>query len=174
MKKIISIIIFCLILGIAFSPVGLSAQAQTPLPDKQWEAPIMPGGTITKTEDTALFIIYDQPYDKVLTWYKEALKTYIDPKYPDVNWTKYRDWKDQMYIEDQGGAKWHSIGISKDGGDKTAVKIVKDNFTWIFSTLLIRFVGVFAVLCILWILLNINSFIMKRVFSDKPAAPKAE
>ena len=53
------------------------------------------------------------------------------------------------------------------------MKIVKDNLTWIFSTLLIRFAGVFLVLCILWILLNINSIVMKKFFAKKQAAGKA-
>jgi hypothetical protein len=172
MKKITYTIFFCLLIGIALLPVGVSAQ--TPAPDKQWEAPVMPGGIITKTEDTAVYIEYNATYEQLLAFYKEALKNYKDPKYEHVDWAKYRDWKDQMYIEDQGGAKWHSIGIPKDGGNKTTVKIVKDNFTWVFSTLLIRFAGVFAVLCILWLLLNINTFFMKKFFStDKGSEKKA-
>lgn len=170
MKNKTNIIFFCLLIGIALLPVGVSAQA--PLPEKQWEAPVMPGGTIVKTEDTAVFIEYKATYDQLLAFYKEGLKNYKDPKYANVEWAKYRDWEDQMYIEDQGGAQWHSIGIEKSKGDKTTVKIVKDNFTWIFSTLLIRFAGVFVVLCILWILLNINSFIMKKFFAEKKEADK--
>ena len=60
---------------------------------------------------------YDQPYEKVLAWYKEALKNYKDQQM-NIDFAKYRDWKDQMYIEDQGAANWHSIGISKAGGTK--------------------------------------------------------
>ena len=146
------------------SPAQSSA-AGTPLPDKQWEAPVMPGGTVVKTEDTAVFIDYDLPYEKVLAWYKDALRNYKDGK--------YRDWNDQMYIEDLGGAKWHSIGIFKGGGNKTTVKIVKDNMTWILSTLLIRFAGVFVVLCVLWILLNLSGAAMKRYFPSQGAKAKA-
>ena len=105
------------------------------------------------------------PYEKVLAWYKQVLKDYKDGK--------YRDWTDQMYIEDQGGAKWHSIGIFKGGGDKTRVKIVKDNLTWVFSTLLIRFAGVFVVLCILWLLLNISGAAMKKFFPSEEVKAKA-
>jgi hypothetical protein len=78
-----------------------------------------------------------------------------------------------MYIEDQGAAPWHSIGIQKGSGNKTMVKIVRDNFTWIFSTLLIRFAGVFIVLIVLWILLNLNGIMMKKYFSGKEAKAKA-
>lgn len=151
-------------IAMVLSPAYSSA-ADTPLPDKQWEAPVMPGGTVVKTEDTAVFIDYDLPYEKVLAWYKDALRNYKDGK--------YRDWNDQMYIEDLGGAKWHSIGIFKGGGNKTTVKIVKDNMTWILSTLLIRFAGVFVVLCVLWILLNLSGAAMKRYFPSQGAKAKA-
>jgi hypothetical protein len=162
-KKIISAIFFSLMIIATFTPAVLAADA--PLQDKQWEAPVMPGGTLVKTEDTAVFISYNLPYDQVLAWYKKSLENYKDEK--------YRDWKEQMYIEDQGGAKWHSIGIYKDGGASTTVKIVKDNWTWIFSTLLIRFAGVFVILIILWILLSISNAIMKRAFANEVAKPKA-
>jgi hypothetical protein len=161
---LIYVIFFGWVIAMVPSPTQSSA-ADTPLPDKQWEAPVMPGGTVVKTEETAVFIDYDLPYEKVLAWYKDALRNYKDGK--------YRDWNDQMYIEDLGGAKWHSIGISKGGGNKTTVKIVKDNMTWILSTLLIRFAGVFVVLCVLWILLNLSGAAMKRYFPSQGAKAKA-
>jgi len=151
-------------IGMLGGPVQ-SRAADTSLPSKQWEAPVMPGGIVVKTEDTAVYINYDLPYEKVLDWYKDALKNYKDGK--------YRDWADQMYIEDQGGAKWHSIGISKGGGNKTTVKIVKDNMTWVLSTLLIRFAGVFVVLCVLWVLLNISGAAMKKFFPNEGAKARA-
>jgi hypothetical protein len=157
MKKLFYIICISVALGIAFSPATSLAFFGGGEPP--WEAPIIPGGKTVKTEDAAIFVEYDQKYEQVLAWYKEALKTYPDEA--------YRDWKDQTYIEDQGGAKWHSIGIYKGTGDKTTVKITRDNYTWVFSTLLIRFAGVFLVLCILWILLNINSAIMRKFFPEK-------
>jgi hypothetical protein len=144
-------------LGITLAPASSSAWFGSGEPP--WDAPVMPGGKIVKTEGAAIFIEYDQKFEQVLAWYKESLKSYKDEV--------YRDWKDQVYIEDQGGAKWHSIGINKDGGDKTTVKITRDNYTWVFSTLLIRFAGVFIVLCILWILLNINSAVMKKLFPEQ-------
>jgi hypothetical protein len=158
--------IFAILTGImimAFAPLALHAWGGGEPP---WNAPVMAGGTTIKTESTAIYIEYNLPYEKVYEFYKDALK-----KYPDE---KYRDWKDQMYIEDQGGAQWHSIGISKEGGpNKTVVKITRDNMTWIFSTLLIRFAGVFFVLCILWVFLNLNSAVMKRFFPDTKGKAKA-
>lgn len=145
------------VLAIAFCPSSVHAWANG---DAPWGAPVMPGGKTISTERTAMVIEYNLPHEKVHQWYEEALK-----KYPD---DKFREWKDQTYIEDQGGANWHSIGIQKDGGDKTTVKITRDNMTWIFSTLLIRFAGVFIVLCLLWVFLNINSAVMKKFFAAKP------
>jgi hypothetical protein len=158
-------IFFCFMLIVGFSPTQSSAVDTAPLPERQWEAPVMPGGTLVKTEDTSILITYNLPYDAVLAWYKKVLENYKDEK--------YRDWKEQMYIEDQGGAKWHSIGISKGGGTSTTVKIVKDNWTWIFSTLFIRFAGVFIVLCLLWMLLNLSSFIMRKYIIKEEVKAKA-
>jgi len=157
MKRLIYVMFVISVLAVAFSPSPVHAWANGTAP---WDAPVMPGGTVISTERTAMVIEYNLPHAKVLEWYLEAFK-----KYPDE---KVREWKDQTYIEDQGGANWHSIGIQKGGGDKTQVKITRDNMTWIWSTLLIRFAGVFIVLCLLWILLNINSAIMKRAFANKP------
>ncbi|MDR2017793.1 MAG: hypothetical protein LBQ00_02790 [Syntrophobacterales bacterium] len=159
MKKIVYIIFIVSLMlgGVALLPSSLHAWAKGEAP---WDAPVMPEGKVLSTEKTSQVIEYNQPYENVLQWYKESLKE-------EEKDLKYRDWKEQMYIEDQGGANWHSIGISKTGGDKTSVKITRDNMTWIMSTLLIRFAGVFIVLCILWLLLNINSFAMKKLFPEK-------
>jgi len=126
----------------------------------QWlGAPIMPSGTTLKQESIRLTTEYNLSYNQVLAWYQEALK-----RYPDA---RYRDWKEEMYIEDQGGSKWHAIIISKTGGPKTTVAIVKDNWTWIMATLFIRFIGVFVVLLVLWMGLNISGAVMQRFFKEE-------
>ena len=131
----------------------------------QWlGAPIMLDGTKIKEESGRLLTEYNLPYDKVLAWYQDALK-----KYPD---TRYRDWKEEMYIEDQGVSKWHSIKISKTGGPKTLVTIQKDNWTWIMATLFIRFVGVFVVLLVLWIGLKIAILVMLKFIKEEKATQK--
>ena len=139
-------------------PVSGAVLAAETLPGKLFDAPVMPGGAIAKNDGVRIEIAYDLPYERVLAWYKEVLKNYPDEK--------YRDWDNQMYIEDQGGAEWHSIGIAKGGGPRTTVTIVKDNWTWIFSTLFIRFAGVFIVLICLMFLLMISSVVM-RAFIEK-------
>jgi hypothetical protein len=157
-------VFFGLMIGLVLSPMQLTA-ADAPPPDNFFTAPVMPGGSNASSDGTRAQIDYNMPYETVLAWYKETLKNYKDEK--------YRDWAEQMYIEDQGGAKWHSISISKGGGNKTTVTFVKDNWTWIFSTLVIRFAGVFAILLALWILLNISNMIMRKLFPQEAAKPKA-
>lgn len=130
----------------------------------QWlGAPLMPDGTKVREEPGRLVVEYPLPYDRVIAWYREALQ-----KYPDA---RYRDWETEMYIEDQGISKWHAIRISKKDGPKTFVTIQKDNWTWIISTLIIRFTGVFVVLLVLWVTLNIAIYIMRKLIKESPAKP---
>lgn len=126
----------------------------------QWlGAPIMPDGTKVKQESGRLTTEYNMPYDKVLIWYQDALK-----RYPDA---RYRDWEEEMYIEDQGVSKWHAIKISKTDAPKTLVTIQKDNWTWIMATLFIRFTGVFVVLLVLWGALKVAIFIMLKTIKEE-------
>lgn len=146
--------------------VGPVDSSQVIPPGPQWlGAPIMPGGRTVKEEPGRMTFEYDTPYAEVLAWYKAALS-----RYPDA---EYRNWEEEMYIEDQGGSKWHAITISKTGGPKTEVAIQQDNWTWILSTLVIRFIGVFVVLLVLWIGLNVASAIMRRFVHDEGQAPAA-
>ncbi len=80
-------------------------------------------------------------HDEVVSFYMERLKNVPD--------TKFRDWKDATYIEDDGALPWHSITISKEYENGTTIIIVKDNWTWIIGTLILRYIGVFAVLMVL-------------------------
>ena len=100
MKTILSIIAV-VVLAAALLPASSYGFASGTAP---WGAPVMAGGKIVKTESTAVYIEYNEPYDKVLAWYKNALKDYRDQQM-NIEFTKYRDWKDQMYIEDQTRAR---------------------------------------------------------------------
>lgn len=132
----------------------------------QWlGAPLMPDGNKVKEESGRLIMEYPLPYDTVFTWYKEALH-----RYPDA---RYRDWETEMYIEDQGISKWHAIRISKKDGQKTYVTIQKDNWTWIISTLIIRFTGVFVVLLVLWLFLNIAIYLLRKTVKENMAKPSS-
>ena len=117
-------------------------------------APLVPGGeTLTRT-DTRLEMKVDQTHDGVVGFYKESLKEFED--------IKFRDWPDATYIEDDGSLKWHSITISKEDQDGTNIVIMKDNWTWIIGTLILRYIGVFVVLIVLLIGMTLSGAIISR------------
>jgi hypothetical protein len=112
------------------------------------EAPIIPGATIMTQTDSRLEIKVDKSHDEVLNFYQKAFEGQ-----PDL---KYRDWKQATYIEDDGKMPWHSVTISKEGNKETRIIIVKDNWTWIVGTLVLRFVAVFIVLLVLYVCMTLS------------------
>ena len=118
--------------------------------------PLIHEGEVIKKTDGRLDMKVDMDHDGVVDYYKTALK--------DMKDIKFREWKNATYIEDDSDRPWHSITISKDGGDETLITIMKDNWTWIISTLVIRFIGVFAVLLILYIGMSFSGGILSRLF----------
>ena len=105
------------------------------------------------------------PHDEVLAFYRETLKGQKD--------LKYRDWKDATYIEDDGKLPWHSITISKVDKGGTTVVIMKDSWTWIVGTLILRYIGVFVVLLFLLLGMTVSGAIISRSVA-KMEAKKAE
>jgi len=104
-------------------------------------APVVSDATpITKTKSRYEFETR-LSHDEVLAFYRKALKELQD--------IKVREWKDATYIEDDGKLPWHSITISKEDRGGTRVVIMKDNWTWIIGTLILRYIGVFVVLMVL-------------------------
>ena len=117
-------------------------------------APLIPGGkTIQKTE-TRLEMKSHLSHDETVAFYRQALKEFKD--------IKFRDWKDATYIEDDGKLPWHSITISKQDKEGTNIVIMKDNWTWILGTLLLRFIGVFVVLLFLLLGMSLSGAIISR------------
>jgi len=120
-------------------------------------APVVPHiRTIQKTE-TRLEILSDLTHDDALAFYREALREEED--------IKFRDWKDATYIEDDGNREWHSVTISKEGKEGTEVVITKDSWTWIIGTLILRYVGVFVVLLLLFLGLKISGAFISRAIA---------
>jgi hypothetical protein len=116
--------------------------------------PIVPGAkVIKKVDNKRLEFVVNMSHDQVLRFYKEALKGVKD--------IRIREWKNSTYIEDDGNRKWHSIDISKVAGQNgVRVIIKKDSWTWILGTLLLRYVGVFVVLMILFVALSASNRII--------------
>jgi hypothetical protein len=123
---------------------------------------ISEGQEITKT-DARLELKTRLSHDQAVAFYREALKGFED--------IKFREWKDVTYIEDDGKLKWHSISISKGDEKGTTVIIVKDNWTWIIGTLILRYIGVFVVLMILFLGMSFSgriiSSIVRKIEAEK-------
>jgi len=128
-------------------------------------APLIEQGTIVQRTESRLEMKIPLSHDKVLALYKEALKGTRD--------IKFRNWKDATYIEDDGALPWHSITVSKENGKGTSVTIIKDNWTWIIGTLLLRYVGVFVVLMILFLCMSIAGKIISRSIERMDAKKEA-
>ena len=141
MKKFASL---CVVLILLF-PVFVSA-------DDFLGAPVIPEGKELNKTDVRLEVIIPLSHEEVVSYYKEALKDFTD--------IKFRNWPDATYIEDDGKMPWHSITISKDEKDGTHVTIVKDNWTWIIGTLILRYIGVFVVLMVLFVGMTVSGKII--------------
>lgn len=117
-------------------------------------APLIPGGDTIKKTDSRLEFNSGMTHDEALAFYKKALKEFKD--------IKFRDWKHATYIEDDGNLKWHSITILKENNKGANVAIVKDNWTWIIGTLILRYIGVFVVLLLLLLGMSLSGAIISR------------
>jgi hypothetical protein len=128
--------------------------------------PIIPGGdTVMKTEKR-LEMKAPLSHDDVLRFYKEALRDHSD--------IKFRDWKEATYIEDDGKLRWHSITISKGSENETTVVIVRDNWTWIIGTLILRYIGVFVVLLFLFLGMSLSGNIISKTVKRSEAKKEEE
>jgi hypothetical protein len=126
-------------------------------------APVVPGADILERTKVRLEAKTPLTHDEVLQFYRDQLKDQQD--------IKVRNWKDATYIEDDGRLPWHSITISKGGQEATSVVIVKDSWTWIMGTLLLRFVGVFVVLMILFLFMSVSGKLLARFFREPEKNP---
>ena len=127
-------------------------------------APVVSQGKENLRTDARLEMKTPLSHDEVVLFYKEQLKDV-----PDI---KFRDWKDSTYIEDDGARPWHSITISKDDKDGATIVIVKDNWTWIMGTLILRYIGVFVVLMIVLLGMVVSGKIISS-FVRRAEAKKA-
>ncbi len=128
-------------------------------------APVIPQGKEISKTDVRLEILIPLSHDEVLAYYKVALKDFQD--------IKYRNWPDSTYIEDDGNMPWHSITISKDRKDGTYITIIKDNWTWIIGTLVLRYIGVFVVLMLLFVGMTVSGKIISSVVKSSEAKKAA-
>ena len=125
--------------------------------------PLIPEGkTLVKTKKR-LEMLTSASHDEVVGFYKKALS--------DMEDVKFRNWADATYIEDDSNRRWHSITISKEPREgMTHIVIVKDNWTWIIGTLVLRFIGVFVVLLCLFGGMAIYGAILSRTAKQEAPA----
>jgi hypothetical protein len=130
-------------------------------------APVAPEGEIGLRQENRLEFMSPHPHDQVLAFYKDAFKDEKD--------IRFRNWKDVTYIEDDGARSWHSITISKEYKNGTEIVIMKDSWTWIIGTLILRYIGVFIVLVLLLIGMAFSGAVISRWFkppeTQKGSAP---
>lgn len=118
-------------------------------------APVIQGGKVLRSQEDRLEKVYDIGYEEVVKRYQDSLK--------DFEHVKFWDRTTQTYIEDHSNRPWHSITIEKDATGGTKVVMLKDNWTWIIGTLVLRFVAVFVVLLVLFAAMLISGAILSRV-----------
>ena len=124
--------------------------------------PVLPDAQTVSSVNGSLEYKTGLSHDEVLAFYREELKSMED--------IKYRDWEDVTYIEDDGNRPWHSITISKGNNQKeTTVIISKDSWTWIIGTLILRFIGVFFVLLVLFAGMKVYGIILKNIVKTEAA-----
>lgn len=127
------------------------------------QAPVLPGGKVLTSEDSRLQKAYDDVgYRQAVKYYEEALKEQQDVKF----WERTAE----TCIEDHGSRPWHSITIEKTSTGAVTITIVRDSWTWIIGTLVLRFIGVFVVLCVLYAGMSISGAILSRF--SKPVEAK--
>jgi hypothetical protein len=120
--------------------------------------PATPDATTINKTDKRLEFSTGLSHDEAVSFYEKKLK---ELKQDDD--IKYRDWAAVTYIEDDGKKPWHSITISKElKNNITTIAITKDSWGWIVSTLILRFVGVFVVLVIVYFGLQVSGFFISR------------
>ncbi len=126
-------------------------------------APVISDGKEIVKTDERLELQTRLSHDQVVSFYRDALKGFKD--------IKFREWEDATYIEDDGNLEWHSITISKGDKKGASLTIVKDNWTWIIGTLILRYIGVFVVLMILFLGMSVSgkiiSTIVRKVEAEK-------
>jgi hypothetical protein len=124
-------------------------------------APLVPGGTIIQKTEKQLELKTELSHAEVMAFYKEALKSLKD--------RKFREWKEATYIEDDGNLTWHSITISKEDKEGTTIVVMKDSWTWIIGTLVLRYIGVFVVLLFLLLGMIVSGAIISRSVKRREA-----
>lgn len=129
-------------------------------------APLPPGGQVIVSSPNRIEKKYEMTYADALNFYKEA--------FSKEEFTKFWDRGNETYIEEHSNRPWHSVTITPLEKGGTQIVILKDNWTWIIGTLVLRFFGVFAVLCVLYLAMAVSGAILSRITGAKSKAATAQ
>ncbi|GEM_PF-445064 len=133
--------------------------------------PSLPDGgeTVSRTRAGMVTLQYQgQSVQQIAGFYKNLFQGTTDIGFRAVKENS------EIIINDWGTSKWQKILITDNGDGSTMVLITKDSWTWILGTLIIRFVGVFVVLTVLLIVLNVLSSIVSKSLSNLDNKGKTE
>ena len=120
--------------------------------------PIVPGGkeVAAQTPNTYNLEYTGISLNQIIAFYAKEFKDQSE-----IKWKEPVPGK-KTVIYDWGSRKWHKITIFSKG-NSVLIEIKKDSWTWILGTLIIRFIGVFIVLIVLMIVLQISGAVFSSV-----------
>lgn len=81
---------------------------------------------------------------------------------------RFREWAGRHIVEDFGVKPWNKIIITAEGPNLTRVVITKDSWTWTFSMLALRLLGVFTVLLCLFLSTSLFTGLINRKVRRSP------
>ncbi|MFH1138992.1 MAG: hypothetical protein V1816_23175 [Pseudomonadota bacterium] len=123
-------------------------------------APLMDQGRVTSESETEIQVAYQRPVAELVEYYRGIFQA-------QPGSVKFRDRGGESRFEDYEGRAWHKIVIT-EGPDNTAVvTVTKDSWTWIITMLVLRFMGVFVVLLVLFIAVSFSTKIVSLLLAKK-------
>lgn len=118
-------------------------------------APLPPGGSVVSRRDDRLDKRYEVSPQAILDFYKEVFRN-------EEN-IKFRVHENFTIIEDHGNRPWRSITIYQGDRQEVKVLVAKDSWSWLLGTLTLRFLGVYAVMALLLLVMSFSNIIVRYV-----------
>ncbi|MFH0976342.1 MAG: hypothetical protein V1874_11230, partial [Spirochaetota bacterium] len=115
------------------------------------------GKVVSESSDLEVYVYENMKLADVENFYKNVFKDY-----PHASKQTVDDPKTMLKFNDWGNKPWHAVTAVDKGKDGLEISVMKDSWTWIIGTLVIRFVGVFIVLACLMIVMYISGIFFKE------------
>ncbi len=124
--------------------------------------PMMEGGKDVIRSEDRVTATYEMSMDQAVNFYRKVLENEQD--------VKFRERNGKTLIEDQSSRPWHSIRLIEGDSGTVKVVITGDRWTWILGTLVLRFFGVFMVLLVLYLAMEVSGRVLSRLDRREAAA----